>query len=135
MPCLSSDVIKRKISMKTSGLTINAVKERLNVHRNTVKRLFSQYRRIGIVTNAQHLGWPGVKANRAPMGSAKEALNKLDKASPSPAGGRDAIPAERVRRLTISARRRCLAVMAANGGHNRYKPFSVSLSFSKMSDD
>ena len=94
MPCLSSDVINRKISMKTSGLTINAVKERLNVHRNTVKRLFSQYRRIGIVTNAQHLGWPGVKANRAPMGSAKEegqdpaaAPNKLGRSSPSPAGG------------------------------------------------
>ena len=32
----------------------------------------------------------------------------------------DAIPAERVRRLTVSMRRRCLAVMAANGGHTRY---------------
>ena len=32
----------------------------------------------------------------------------------------DAIPADRVRRLTSSMRRRCLAVMAANGGHNRY---------------
>ena len=31
-----------------------------------------------------------------------------------------AIPEERVRRLTISMRRRCLAVMAANGGHTRY---------------
>ena len=31
-----------------------------------------------------------------------------------------AIPEERVRRLTISMRRRCLAVMAANDGHNHY---------------
>ena len=31
-----------------------------------------------------------------------------------------AIPDDRVRRLTISMLRRCLAVMAANDGHNRY---------------
>ena len=32
----------------------------------------------------------------------------------------DAVPAHRVRRLTSSMRRRCLATMAAFGGHTRY---------------
>ena len=31
-----------------------------------------------------------------------------------------AIPRERIRRVILSMRRRCLAVVAANGGHTRY---------------
>ncbi|MCP4256629.1 MAG: hypothetical protein GY774_03770 [Planctomycetes bacterium] len=42
--------------MKASDMTINTVAGRLNVHRSTVKRLFSQYRRTGKVTDAEYPG-------------------------------------------------------------------------------
>ena len=58
--------------MKASDMTIDTVAGRLNVHRSTVKRLFSQYRRTGIVTDAELPGRPRVTTNRVFMVSARE---------------------------------------------------------------
>ena len=52
MPRLSRDVRNQAIGMLAAGLTVNDVAGRLNVHRNTVGRLLSRYRRTGIVTVA-----------------------------------------------------------------------------------
>ena len=65
--------------------------------------------------------------HRTPVGSAREESQGPGAAQTSFGDLRRAlqeewvaIPEERVRRLTISMRRRCMAVMAANDGHNRY---------------
>ena len=100
---ISQEKRNQVVGMAAGGIDLQQVAAHFGLHRNTISKIVNQYRR-----------------QERRLRNRPNQPTSLQELRDTLAEEWNAIPREVWRNLILSMRRRCLAVVQANGGHTRY---------------